>query len=63
MKDAVLIELAARWEREAKPPNVENGSDDYKIPNAVAKGRREGMRECADTLRSLVSMLGEPTGD
>lgn len=59
MKDAVLLELAARWERDAKPPDCEDGSEAAKIPNAKARGEREAMRMCADTLRLLVQMLGD----
>jgi hypothetical protein len=59
MKDAVLLEMAARWERDAKPPDVENGSEDAKIPNAFSAGERQGIRACADGLRMLVSLLGD----
>ena len=59
MKDAVLLELAERWEREAVEPDCQDGSDEAKIPNAKAQERRECKRECADTLRTLVDMLGD----
>ena len=59
MKDAVLLELAARWERDAKEPDCCDGSESAKIPNAKAQGERETLRMCADTLRSLVQMLGD----
>lgn len=59
MKDAVLLELAARWERDAKAPDCEDGSEEAKISNAKARGERETLRMCADTLRSLVQMLGD----
>lgn len=62
MKDAILLELATRWEREAKTPEIENGSDEAKIPNAVARGHRECKRECADALRMLVSVIGDGVG-
>ncbi|MDD3814412.1 MAG: hypothetical protein PHZ02_07175 [Desulfocapsaceae bacterium] len=58
MKDVILLELAERWEREAKTPEIEDGSDDAIIDRAMAKARRECKREDADTLRVLVSMLG-----
>ena len=61
MKDAVLMELAARWEREAKAPEVEDGSETAKVANAIARGERQGMRMCADGLRMLVQMLGDTT--
>lgn len=59
MKDAILIELAARWERDATTPECEDGSKEAEIGNAIAKGERQTKRECADTLRALVSMLGQ----
>lgn len=59
MKDAVLLELAARWERDAKAPDCCDGSEAAKIPNAKAQGERETLRMCADTLRLLVQMLGD----
>ncbi|HEY0684677.1 MAG TPA: hypothetical protein VGD45_20240 [Steroidobacter sp.] len=58
MNDSVLLELARRWESDAKTPNAMDGSDEAKIPNAIAQGERQAKRECADTLRTLVSMLG-----
>ena len=61
MKDAILLELAARWEREAKAPEIEDGSEQAKVPNAIARGERQGMRMCADALRMLVQMLGDTT--
>ena len=59
MKDAVLLELAARWEREAKAPDCEDGGESAKVPNAIASGERRALRACADTLRTLVDMLGD----
>jgi hypothetical protein len=59
MKDAVLLELATKWEHDAKTPERRDGSEEAVIPNAVEKGRREGKRECADALRMLVDMLGD----
>jgi len=60
MKEAILLELAVRWERDAnKTPECSDGSEEAKIPNAVEKGRREGKRACAYGLRMLVDMLGD----
>lgn len=59
MKDAVLLELASRWEREARPPGHEDHSEASKVQNATASGERQALRACADTLRALVDMLGE----
>lgn len=59
MKDSILLELAARWERDAKTPEITDGSQEAAIENAVARGHRECKRECADTIRTLISVLGE----
>jgi hypothetical protein len=59
MKDAVLQELANRWDADAEPPETEDGSEDAKIGNAIAQGERQAKKECADTLRMLVQILGE----
>ena len=61
MKDAILIELATRWENEADESAQTDldGGRAAEIENAKAKGRREGKRECADGIRILVSLLGE----
>ncbi|WP_168442425.1 hypothetical protein [Pontiella desulfatans] len=58
MKNEVLIELAERWEREAVTPKCQDGAPEAEMGNAVRKGQRETKRECADTLRTLVSILG-----
>lgn len=61
MKDAVLLELAARWDREAKEPECQDGSESAKVPNAIASGERRARQACADTLRTLVDILGDET--
>lgn len=58
MNDAILLELATRWEREAKTPEVQNGAEEFKLHNAKEQGERECKRACADTLRMLVGILG-----
>lgn len=58
MKDAILLELANRWEHDARVPDCEDGSAEDVLPNATARGRRETKRECADALRMLVGLLG-----
>jgi hypothetical protein len=58
MRKEVLLALAERWEKDALPAGAENGSKESEIPNAVNKGIREGKRECADGLRTLIEMLG-----
>lgn len=59
MKDVVLLEMAAVWEREAKNPEAENAAPDAELGNARRRGWREAKAECADKLRALVSLLGE----
>lgn len=59
MNDAILLELAKRWEADARESRVENGADDARIGNAVSMGERQAKRECADALRTLVAMLGD----
>ncbi len=60
MKDAVLLELANRWENEADPKDsVEDGSPNAQRGNDIVKGHRECKRECADTIKMLVSLIGD----
>lgn len=58
MNDSVLLELARRWESDATEPKARDGSDAAIVTNAIAQGERQEKRECADTLRTLVDMLG-----
>lgn len=59
MKDAILLELARRWEIDAAPPEFEEGgSPEAERNSAGRRGMREAKRECADTLRTLISVLG-----
>ncbi len=59
MKDAVLLELAARWERDARPPEVEDGDPRAQVTNAEYKGERRSKGVCAEDLRALVRLLGD----
>lgn len=58
MKKEVLLELAEKWEREAREPKITNAHPDHEMDNIKAAVRRETKRECADTLRMLVQLLG-----
>lgn len=63
MKDAILIELASRWEKQAKNNEslaYEDSPDGLK-QMSKDEGERETLRMCADTLRTLVSIIGEKT--
>lgn len=59
MKDSVLLELAAKWERDARPPEVQDGSEEAKLRNATDAGLRIAMRNCSRQLRDLVELLGD----
>ena len=59
MRDVILRALADKWDIDARSPGNEDGSDEAKIPNAIRKGQREAKRECAETLRTLLSIIGE----
>lgn len=59
MKDAILVELANRWKAQATIPDAIDGSEEAKIPNAILTGHREAKRECADTIMTLISLIGE----
>ena len=53
MNDALILEVAARWEVEAaESMNNSKWSPEERLREA---GHREGLRRCADTLRLLVS--------
>ena len=62
MKEQILTALAEKWERDAAPPNCEDGSESAKISNAIAYGFRKGQAQCADHLRQLIKLLGEDDG-
>lgn len=56
MKDALILEVAARWEAEAaESMNNNKWTPEERLHEA---GYREGKRRCADTLRQLVATLG-----
>lgn len=59
MKDVVLIELANKWDREGKQPDVISGDPAHAEMNGIFEGRRQAFRECAGELRALVKILGE----
>jgi hypothetical protein len=59
MNDKVLKELASKWLRDAKPPEVSDGSEEAKLGNALAKGVRIGLEECAGDLLSIIKLLGD----
>ena len=61
MKPEILLELADRWMRDAQGPDtqcVSDNSPESKLKDGLLIGHREGKRECADALRSLVQILG-----
>ena len=57
ISNAVLLELAKRWEADAMEPETaprEEGYSEY-----AAQGAREAKRECADALKMLITLLGQ----
>lgn len=58
MNKITLLELVAKWEKAAEPPQVENGSEEAAGQRAMEHGRRLGYRDCAEELRLLVRVLG-----
>ena len=59
MNPLILMELAKRWEADAKEPEVRDISAESSIRNAVEKGQRQAKRECADALKMLIQLLGD----
>ena len=59
MNDTVLKELAAKWKRDAVPPEVVDGSLEAKASNALAQGVRIGLEKCAGDLLSIIKLLGD----
>ena len=60
MNANVLLELAAKWERNNSEPMCEDGSDAGKLESAEARGHRKAMAAAADDLRTLVRLLSDP---
>ena len=67
MKNEILLALAAQWELDAqtqdavKLPQPDSLATDHIIErrHVMCVARRETKRECADTLRMLVSILAD----
>ena len=59
ISEQTLKELAAKWDKDAIPPDCIDGSPEAKESNALAKGLRIGLEACARDLRILIKLLGE----
>ena len=59
MNDAVLKELAAKWKRDAVPPECVDGSPESKAGNALAHGVRIGLQKCSDDILALIKLMGD----
>lgn len=57
MNPLILLELVGKWRELSVEPQCCDGSPVAEIPNAVASGRRIGLREAADNLETLVGIL------
>lgn len=60
MNANLLLELAAKWERNNAEPMCEDGSDAGKLQSAEARGHRKALAAAADDLRTLVRLLSDP---
>ena len=60
MNSTVILELAAKWERNNAEPMCEDGSDAGKLQSAEARGHRKAMAQAAEDLRTLVRLLSDP---
>lgn len=58
MKNEILLELAKKWECQAEE-SLQSLSTGAREKDNLDKGRREGKRECADSLRTLVQLFPE----
>ena len=57
LKTEVFEALILKWERNAIASDTQDGSDDAKVPNALAKGERNGRYRSAQDLKQLISLL------
>jgi len=58
MHNSVLLELVAKWEKEAVEPECQDGSPDAEIENAVNRGARAKASKCAEDLNLLIKLIG-----
>ena len=59
MNSTLILELAAKWERNNTEPLCEDGSEAGKLQSAEARGHRKAMAAAAEDLRTLVRLLGD----
>jgi hypothetical protein len=52
----LLVELCLKWERDSKPPHI---SSDDALSEAACVGYRDGLRECAATLRTIIGIFAK----
>lgn len=57
MNPQVLLELVKKWESKSESPDCEDGSPEAAVENAVGRGRRSQLRECAEELTLLIKLL------
>lgn len=58
MKVSALRELAEKWRRLGKEPQVEDGSPENQHEVAERKGQRRARNACADDVDKLIELLG-----
>ena len=60
MDNEMLLTLIDQWKKDAERPDNQKSTEniDEMIRNAVNDGIRQGKRECADMLQTLIQFLG-----
>lgn len=59
MKTETLMELVKKWERDAQDPGyAEEDTPEGRTNAAQRDGRRRGLKQAAEDLRTLVGLLG-----
>ena len=59
MKNCVLVEFIETLKEQSREPECQDGSPEAEKQNAINKGHRQGLAECADRLNALVELLRE----
>ena len=57
MNPQVLLELVAKWEAKSQNPDCENVDSEASIENAVNRGYRSALKDCANQLNLLIKLL------
>ena len=60
MKKEILLELASKWNKDVNEQSEGIGQDteEFRISEALERGKRQAISECAKKLTDLVNILG-----